>query len=100
MFYENTLCLQLELRGLWHLHNPQRLEEDGVVHINLENCSNHRLTVVQLIDDGVIVAPNNRYKAAFHFLKGYDISCDYKNTEHSAVKVIHKDKICNYVTVL
>ena len=75
---------QLESRDEWHWeHNPQRLEENGIVIINLENCSVHRLMVVQLIDAGVIVAPNNRYKAAFQFLKNFDIACVYQNNTDS-----------------
>ena len=97
---------QLESRDEWHWeHNPQRLEENGIVIINLENCSVHRLMVVQLIDAGVIVAPNNRYKAAFQFLKNFDIACVYQNntdsdsdtdTEPTIVKVTDSIYVVNF----
>ena len=45
---------------------------NDVLNIKLEMCSIHRPLVVQMVDEGKIVAPNSRYGAAFAHLKLLD----------------------------
>ena len=69
-----SISFKLEERRLWPRRNPEQLRGNGVIHINLEESAIHRIMFVQLLDAGIIVAPNLKYTSAFQLLRMFDDS--------------------------